>query len=206
MSFIDHAKKVAKTASVAQPALQGVFHAKDGKAIVTDGHRMYRKENAHTFGKDVLLNPNDLSAMDENYPETDRLIPDTKPKTTMAMNINKKIVASLKGSLKAAKTDRVGGNLKNPLVKLLVKGGSARIDVLDGYIHQSIHVRGDGEEITSYLRYQYLVESLDMLLDDTYAKEAEVMINLFSSMRPVTIHRIDDLSTLALIMPVRNGR
>ncbi|AAU85066.1 DNA polymerase [Bacillus phage BCASJ1c] len=93
-----HPKKYADVIKMARkfvatletrPILKMVHHDEKGRVIATNSHVALIVEDAHGYGKEVIIDPNTLEVVQANYPDLTSSIPDREkdaPKAKITLN------------------------------------------------------------------------------------------------------------------------
>ncbi|MFD1609783.1 DNA polymerase III subunit beta [Oceanobacillus luteolus] len=129
--------------------------------------------------------------LDGNYPETDRLIPNTE-KTTVKVS-NKELTSSLERALVLS---------DKPIVKLSIDGGimasiTSNTPEVGNLSEDVVLENFEGEDVVISFSAKFALEALKAIKDDN------IIIGFNGPMRPFTFKAENDESTLQLVLPVR---
>lgn len=196
LTFLKHAEKVTKNKNLkARPMLQGVHHT-DTHVICTDSYRLHRVAlpQEHLVGK--TINPKTGDMIEGNYPETSRIVPDTRDAlATVQLDVDA-VIRFLK-AVKAAKMtapDSVYFILKDERVHLVAEEGDFKFTYDTG---QQVNEFG-----TTYFNWQYLLDALEWLKE----YDSTCVLYWYSSTRPFMIMpNYAPHEALALILPIRKA-
>jgi|SRR5690625_3313519 len=197
ITFMKHAKKVAKGPAIkSRPVLGGVIH-REGYIAVTDSHRLYYATDLHE-GKEKNINPVTGEEIDEGaYPEVERIIPESR---TEVQSIKISDVSKLYDYVRAIEVvSRI--NKTTDIMAMEFDDGyfSIRTDdeITDGIVKYVEGSKEPKDEETIYVNIKYVKEALMLFRD---AKISGIVINQYGINNPITIAG-GNLTTL--IMPVR---
>lgn len=194
LTFLKHAEKVTKNKKLkSRPMLQGVHHT-DTHVICTDSHRLYRVALPQPQLEGKTINPKTGDTLEGNYPETSRIVPDTKDALASVQLDVDAVIRFLK-AVKAAKMtnpDSVYFILKDERVHLVAEEGDFRFEYDTG---QQVNEFG-----TTYFNWQYLLDALEWLKE----YDSTCTLYWYSSIRPfVVMPNYAPHEALALILPIR---
>lgn len=200
LTFMKHAKKVAKKASKFRTALQHISHEEDGSVVVTDSHRLYRINNGHNEEKSFVTTADGIrvSNPDFDYPQTDRLIQRFEDASHVFTVSTKEFFNTVKAIELA---NKVSEKTRNNELKMTVykQGISLETDNKNfcvRYENGSTH-EGD-KEFDMYLSTQYMKEALHVI-DDSKVDTLQVAI-YNSHMRPIQLFTEN---FTAIILPIK---
>jgi len=197
ITFMKHAKKVAKGPAIkSRPVLGGVIH-REGYIAVTDSHRLYYATDLYE-GKEKNINPVTGEEIDKGaYPEVERLIPESG---TEVRSIKISDVSKLYDYVRAIEiVSRI--NKTTNIMAMEFDDGyfSIRTDdeITDGIVKYVEGTKEPDDIKTLYADIKYLKEALMLFRD---AKMSGIVINQYGINNPITIVG-GNLTTL--IMPIR---
>lgn len=191
--FIKHAKKIAKDFSVKKerPVLEGIYHFINGDLAATNSHVLYLGKAIHE--KELLENevitPGGKT-LDLEYPEIERLIPDTA---------NFTVTIAVDEFIKRIDIIHVAGRVSKQDTTMTYEGETITsfTDEVRAAYEMDVNIP---EEYKFASNAQYWLDALRMFKDFGYS---EVQLNIVGSLRPLTLISPDEKIT-ALIMPVRS--
>lgn len=198
VTFMKHAKKVAKGHTVkARPVLSTVYHS-DKYVAVTDSHRLYLATDLYK-GEEKTLDAQTGQEVDRGkYPEAERLIADS----ANADYMHDLPVDALYDALRAIE---IAGRLNKStdLMQIQVNDDLIRFKTDDKTAFDVEYSVGNAASVaelyTMTLSIKYLKEAVHVLKD---AKAENVTIEYFGATRPLQI-RAGNFT--AIVLPVRTS-
>ena len=199
-TFIKHSEKVMKNASASRPVLKGAHHSADGSVYVTDSTRLYKLTGATATNEPYTLDTKTGKHIDGNYPDCERLLPDSDGALLVATITNVadallyvKSLATIEKKQSDTKhaTFRFTRDQSDNLIieKLSTNPVSYQFNIsseLSGDVTPKINIQA-----------QYIVDALALFKD---AGEDDITFEYYGDMRPATL-KSDDVTIL--LMPVR---
>lgn len=198
VTFMKHAKKVAKGLAVkTRPILSTVYHS-DKHVAVTDSHRLYLATGLYE-GEEKTLDAQTGQEVDHGkYPDLGRLIADSaNAEYTFDVPVNE-----LYDALRAIE---IAGRLNKTtdLMQVQINGDLMRFKTWDKTAFDVEYNVGDADSVselyTMSLRTKYLKDAVHVLKD---AKVEKVSIEYFGAERPLQL-RAGNFT--ALVLPVRTS-
>lgn len=197
VTFMKHAEKVARTASLARPVLKGVCHDEEGNLIVTDSSRLYFAKKVVAPADRSIKDPKTGEVIDGNYPDISRLLPNISEAVYVTeLNVNE--------VLDVSKALKIGAKL-NPMRRVEMVKLSAGIEELAKFhvgsekFNIQYQLERSSAEIKLGFQVKYLTEALALFKD---AGHIQVKLRVYGNNRPFTLSDSRDQLTI-LILPVR---
>lgn len=159
-------KNIAKTAGEGRPSLQCLHVDKTGYAVVTDSHRLLRIDNYKDDPEDATeYNLNLLSFRlcdDLDYPETDRLIPET---FKFGWSLSEDIVTTLATFFKPFKIKKNYDN--GSLIMITCKDSHVTFTAVSGatITVECATVDGNGDQMDMTIQGGYLAQAFEFFKD-----------------------------------------
>lgn len=201
--FTKHAEKVTKGVPIERPVLKGINHDDKGTLVVTDAHRAYRARNVNA-PRNVILDAVTGDEIDGNFPDMERIFPDSEAPTLLSVD-NASVFAKVLKAMTAAACVDGGkkGNAKVELTSEMVALWEGHTNTVSGIeFSYELNLEREGDKVSVVLSLQYLLDVVEML-DDMGASKIEIGIHAHN--RPVTIRPTDSDNIEAIILPIRKG-
>lgn len=200
ITFIKHAEKITKTASASRAVLKGVHHAKGGSLVVTDSHRLYLAKNAHSNELDEIVDPKTGRAIDGNYPDVSRLIPE---KHDAKFTVRIPVKESVDAFAALLKSNHVAGKYK-AVTKALVSDNHEIVFTAANQYMTSSYTVGTvyGELGELAFDTSFMVDALNLF---KAVGATELEFRYYGKLRPFTLTSGLDDELLALLLPIRMG-
>ena len=196
VTFMKHAKKVAKwSATKSRPVLSTVYHS-DKYVAVTDSFRLYLATDLYDGEEKTLDAQTGQEVNHGKYPDVERLIADSiNADYTFDISVDE-LYDALRAIEIAGKVNKASGlmqiQINDDLIRFKTDGKTA-FDV-----EYSVGNAASATELnTMTLSIKYLKEAVHVLKD---AKVENVTIEYFGAVRPLQL-RTDNFT--ALVLPVR---
>src|SRR5690625_1640641 len=172
MKFMKHAEKLVKESSrivSTRPVLAGVHHTEDGTLFVTDSHYAYKADKVNG-PKNVTTHAVTGEEIKGKYPEIGRLFPklhDAKVKVEIK---NVKDLIEVLQAMQYAKAK--GVKRRNALIEFT--GNKFSLSEREKEITFEYVLQDSRTVDETYLNSQYLINSLEMLLDLSRIESVEI--------------------------------
>lgn len=181
-----HFQNIVTNADIRRPILNGIHYKEDGKIVATDSHRLLQVNIKHEIKNKTIINPLTFETYDQEYPNTDNLIPSEGNLVILDQKSLHQLFTLLKTTKKHDfvdlhfNNDSIDFELKNKL-KTTIYIGSHNIDI-----------------DTMRIRAMFLKEATDFLTDTELNK---IELLFISKLRPILFTVQDQFDYL--ITPIR---
>lgn len=205
LTFLKHAEKVVKEVPESRPTMRGVYH-NEGYVYVTDSFRLYKAKSEYGVNDGDIIEIALGRKLDGVYPDVERVIPTGDPLVTIQLNI--------KHTLDVIKALQQAGTVpldwaesktrkKDVVLCLDIDGKYATISTTRSAIKAKYDIELSNtvqDQYEIFFNSNYMVQALELFKDVFSFDGAEVTLNVYGKMSPLTLSTEDSL--LALICPI----